>query len=90
MSNISKLFSDGITDVIAVSIVLGIMIFVHEWGHFIAAKLLGGLDPAFAADAGQHRELPMAGEIERRFPDAVMFDPDMRKMGARPGSRLIV
>ena len=28
-------------DLIAVSIVLGIMIFVHEWGHFIAAKLCG-------------------------------------------------
>jgi regulator of sigma E protease len=28
-------------DLIAVSIVLGIMIFVHEWGHFIVAKLCG-------------------------------------------------
>jgi len=26
---------------ISVSVVLGIMIFVHEWGHFIAAKLCG-------------------------------------------------
>ena len=37
MSNISSFF----TDVVAVSIVLGVMIFVHEWGHFIAAKLSG-------------------------------------------------
>src|SRR6202035_5404894 len=28
-------------DLIAVAFVLGIMIFVHEWGHFIAAKLCG-------------------------------------------------
>src|ERR1700690_1476976 len=28
-------------DLISVSIVLGIMIFVHEWGHFIAAKFFG-------------------------------------------------
>src|ERR1700730_2894818 len=28
-------------DLIAVAFVLGIMIFVHEWGHFIAAKLWG-------------------------------------------------
>jgi len=28
-------------DVISVVIVLGVMIFVHEWGHFVAAKLCG-------------------------------------------------
>ncbi|HVB58480.1 MAG TPA: RIP metalloprotease RseP [Candidatus Acidoferrales bacterium] len=28
-------------DLIAVTIVLGVMIFVHEWGHFIAAKFCG-------------------------------------------------
>jgi regulator of sigma E protease len=28
-------------DLIAVTIVLGVMIFVHEWGHFVAAKLCG-------------------------------------------------
>src|SRR6202795_1528363 len=31
----------GLIALISVSVVLGIMIFVHEWGHFIAAKLLG-------------------------------------------------
>src|SRR5574337_417314 len=30
-----------ITDIVAVVIVLGIMILVHEWGHFMAAKLFG-------------------------------------------------
>ncbi|MBI3670843.1 MAG: RIP metalloprotease RseP [Acidobacteria bacterium] len=33
--------ADVFTSVIAVAIVLGIMILVHEWGHFIAAKLFG-------------------------------------------------
>ena len=28
-----------VRDLIAVTIMLGVMIFVHEWGHFIAAKL---------------------------------------------------
>ena len=33
--------SDIVTSMIAVAIVLGIMILVHEWGHFMAAKLFG-------------------------------------------------
>lgn len=33
--------TDALTAIISVTIVLGIMIFVHEWGHFIAAKLCG-------------------------------------------------
>lgn len=34
-------FNNGLIAVVSVTIVLGIMIFVHEWGHFIAAKLSG-------------------------------------------------
>ena len=30
-----------LVDLVTVTIVLGIMIFVHEWGHFMAAKLCG-------------------------------------------------
>src|SRR5205807_2195966 len=33
--------SDVFTSIFAVTIVLGIMILVHEWGHFMAAKLFG-------------------------------------------------
>jgi regulator of sigma E protease len=33
--------TDALTAIISVTIVLGVMIFVHEWGHFIAAKLCG-------------------------------------------------
>src|ERR1700722_20926961 len=32
---------NGLIALVSVSVVLGIMIFVHEWGHFIAAKLAG-------------------------------------------------
>jgi len=32
---------NGLIALLSVSVVLGIMIFVHEWGHFVAAKLLG-------------------------------------------------
>lgn len=32
---------DFVTNVVAVVIVLGIMILIHEWGHFIAAKSFG-------------------------------------------------
>jgi regulator of sigma E protease len=32
---------DFFTSVVAVAVVLGIMILVHEWGHFMAAKLFG-------------------------------------------------
>lgn len=33
--------SDFLTSVVAVVIVLGLMVLVHEWGHFVAAKLCG-------------------------------------------------
>ncbi len=33
--------ANALTSIVAVVIVLGIMILVHEWGHFMAAKLFG-------------------------------------------------
>jgi regulator of sigma E protease len=33
--------SDFLTMIVSVSIVLGIMVLVHEWGHFIVAKFFG-------------------------------------------------
>ena len=36
-----NLFSNFVTDVVVVAVVLGFMIFVHELGHFIAAKRFG-------------------------------------------------
>src|SRR5713226_5018087 len=33
--------TEVLTNVVAVIVVLGIMILVHEWGHFMAAKLFG-------------------------------------------------
>jgi len=34
-------FQSAVIAIVSVTVVLGIMIFVHEWGHFIAAKLSG-------------------------------------------------
>jgi len=34
-------FHNALIAIVSVTIVLGIVIFVHEWGHFIAAKLSG-------------------------------------------------
>src|SRR5271156_1213492 len=34
-------FHNAVIAIVSVTIVLGIVIFVHEWGHFIAAKLSG-------------------------------------------------
>ncbi len=36
-----SLFSNFVTDVVVVAVVLGFMIFVHELGHFLAAKYFG-------------------------------------------------
>src|SRR6202035_4467864 len=34
-------FHNALIAIVSVTLVLGIVIFVHEWGHFIAAKLSG-------------------------------------------------
>ena len=34
-------FQSAVIAILSVTVVLGVMIFVHEWGHFIAAKLSG-------------------------------------------------
>src|ERR1700684_570105 len=34
-------FHNALVAIVSVTLVLGIVIFVHEWGHFIAAKLSG-------------------------------------------------
>jgi RIP metalloprotease RseP len=82
MSNISKLFSDGITDVIAVSIVLGIMIFVHEWGHFIAAKLSGVRVEVFSLGFGTRLFGVKRGDTDYRL-SALPFGGYVRMSGPR-------
>ncbi len=50
---LSNLLTAGLTDVVVVVIVLGIMIFVHELGHFIAAKWFGVRVLTFALGFGK-------------------------------------
>ena len=83
MSNISKLFSDVITDVIAVSIVLGIMIFVHEWGHFIAAKLSGVRVEVFSLGFGTRLFGVKRGDTDYRL-SALPFGGYVRMAGDNP------
>src|ERR1700761_1341884 len=83
MSTISKLFSDGITDVVAVSIVLGIMIFVHEWGHFIAAKLSGVRVEVFSLGFGTRLFGVKRGDTDYRL-SALPFGGYVRMAGDNP------
>jgi len=45
--------SDFFTAVIAVAVVLGLMILIHEWGHYAAAKLLGVRVEVFSIGFGK-------------------------------------
>jgi len=45
--------SEFLTAVIAVAVVLGLMILIHEWGHYAAAKLLGVRVEVFSIGFGK-------------------------------------
>ena len=45
--------SEFFTAVIAVAVVLGVMILIHEWGHYAAAKLLGVRVEVFSIGFGK-------------------------------------
>jgi regulator of sigma E protease len=79
MSNISNFF----TDIIAVSIVLGVMIFVHEWGHFIAAKLAGVRVEVFSLGFGTRLFGVKRGDTDYRV-SALPFGGYVRMAGDNP------
>jgi regulator of sigma E protease len=79
MSNISNFF----TDVIAVSIVLGVMIFVHEWGHFVAAKLAGVRVEVFSLGFGTRLFGTKRGDTDYRV-SALPFGGYVRMAGDNP------
>ena len=82
MANISKLFSTALL-VIAVTIVLGIMIFVHEWGHFIAAKLSGVRVEVFSLGFGPRLFGVKRGDTDYRL-SALPFGGYVRMAGDNP------
>jgi regulator of sigma E protease len=76
-------FSSALTDLIAVSIVLGIMIFVHEWGHFIAAKMAGVRVEVFSLGFGTRLFGVKRGDTDYRV-SALPFGGYVRMSGDNP------
>ena len=55
---------DSLTPVIAVIVLFGVVIFVHELGHFVAAKLMGVYAPRFSIGFGPALWRKRWGETE--------------------------
>src|ERR1700678_1146647 len=72
-----------LVDLVTVTIVLGIMIFVHEWGHFMAAKLCGvGVD-VFSLGFGPRLFGVKRGDTDYRL-SALPFGGYVRMVGDNP------
>jgi regulator of sigma E protease len=72
-----------LTAVIAVTVVLGIMIFVHEWGHFVAAKLCGVRVEVFSFGFGTRLFGVKRGDTDYRI-SALPFGGYVRMAGDNP------
>jgi regulator of sigma E protease len=59
--------SDFLTMIVSVSIVLGIMVLVHEWGHFIVAKSFGVRVEIFSIGFGTRLWGVKRGETDYRI-----------------------
>jgi regulator of sigma E protease len=75
--------STFLTAVIAVTVVLGIMIFVHEWGHFVAAKLCGVRVEVFSFGFGTRLFGVKRGDTDYRI-SALPFGGYVRMAGDNP------
>jgi regulator of sigma E protease len=74
---------NGLIALISVSVVLGIMIFVHEWGHFIAAKLAGVRVEVFSFGFGTRLFGVKRGDTDYRV-SALPFGGYVRMAGDNP------
>ena len=72
--------SSFVRDLISVSVVLGIMIFVHEWGHFIAAKFFGVRVDVFSFGFGPRLFGVKRGDTDYRM-SALPFGGYVRMAG---------
>ncbi|MFZ3214907.1 MAG: RIP metalloprotease RseP [Candidatus Acidiferrales bacterium] len=70
-------------DLVTVTIVLGIMIFVHEWGHFMAAKLCGVRVEVFSLGFGPRLWGVQRGDTDYRL-SALPFGGYVRMAGDNP------
>ncbi|HUO35258.1 MAG TPA: RIP metalloprotease RseP [Candidatus Acidoferrum sp.] len=69
--------------VISVTVVLGIMIFVHEWGHFVAAKICGVRVDVFSLGFGTRLWGFKRGDTDYRV-SALPFGGYVRMAGDNP------
>jgi regulator of sigma E protease len=72
-----------LVDLVTVTIVLGIMIFVHEWGHFAAAKLCGVRVDVFSLGFGPRLFGVKRGDTDYRL-SALPFGGYVRMAGDNP------
>src|SRR5277367_889589 len=72
-----------LVDLVTVTIVLGIMIFVHEWGHFAAAKLCGVRVDVFSLGFGPRLFGVKRGDTDYRV-SALPFGGYVRMAGDNP------
>src|ERR1700684_1626243 len=79
MANLSSF----ITAILSVTLVLGIMIFVHEWGHFMAAKLAGVRVDGFSFGFGPRLFGVKRGDTDYRL-SALPFGGYVRMAGDNP------
>jgi len=73
----------GLIALFSVTVVLGIMIFVHEWGHFIAAKLAGVRVEIFSLGFGTRLFGVKRGDTDYRI-SALPFGGYVRMAGDNP------
>ncbi len=69
--------------IVSVSIVLGIMILVHEWGHFVAAKLFGVRVETFSIGFGTRLWGWKRGDTDYRV-SALPFGGYVKMAGDNP------
>src|SRR3981081_2692789 len=65
-------------------VLLGVMILIHEWGHFWAARYFDGGVEVFSFGFGPRLFGFKRGETDYRF-SALMFGGYVKMMGAEPG-----
>jgi regulator of sigma E protease len=76
--------SNLIFNVVPVTLVLGFMILIHEWGHFIAARLLGVRVDVFAIGFGPRLFGLKRGDTDYRL-CALPFGGYVKMAGDTPG-----
>lgn len=74
---------NGLIALVSVTVVLGIMIFVHEWGHFVAAKLAGVRVEVFSFGFGARIFGVKRGDTDYRL-SALPFGGYVRMAGDNP------